>query len=128
MDIAPETDGHLAGAVRRVLWRLMAIGHNRAELLMVEMEEERERAQVILFLAAGVGVFGILATLTLTALIACAFAAHLLLVLGVLTGVYGIVAGALYFKISRMLRQWETLGATRQELEKDRECLEKKLT
>ncbi|MGH7980509.1 MAG: hypothetical protein ACREE6_14125, partial [Limisphaerales bacterium] len=74
MDTPPETDGNLAGAVKKILWRLVAVGHNRAELLMVEMQEEKVRAQKVLFLGAGTLAFGMMAVLTVTALIACAFA------------------------------------------------------
>lgn len=105
----------------------MAVGHNRAELLMVEMNEERARAQIIIFLGAGTAIFGTLAILTVTAVIACAFADHLLLALGVLAAFYCIGAVFFYVKLSRMLRGRETFPATREQFERDRECLEKKL-
>jgi uncharacterized membrane protein YqjE len=126
METPPDTDENLAGAVKRVLWRLMAVGRNRAELLMVEFQEERARALVVVFLGAGVAVFGILAMLTVTAVIACAFASHLLLTLGVLAACYGLSALLFYIKLSRMLSQWETFTGTREQFERDRECLEKK--
>jgi uncharacterized membrane protein YqjE len=126
MDTAPETDANLAGAVKKVLWRLMAVGQNRAELLMVEMQEERARALMMIFLGGSVAAFGLLATLTLTALIVCAFANHLLLVLGLLTAFYGIGAVFFYVKLSRMLSRWETFTVTREQFERDRECLVKK--
>lgn len=128
MDTLPETNANLAGTVKRVLWRLMAVGQNRAELLMVELQEERARAQVIIFLGAGVAAFGLLATLTLTALIVCAFANHLLLVLGLLTAFYGIGAVCFYVKLLRMLSRWETFTGTREQFERDHECLVKKAT
>jgi uncharacterized membrane protein YqjE len=126
MDTPPETDAHLAGAVKRILWRLMAVSHNRAELLMVEMHEERTRGQMIIFLGAGVAVFGILAILTVTAVIACAFARHLLLALGVLAAFYCIGAFFFYVKLARMLRRWEPFTSTRDQIDRDRECLEKR--
>lgn len=126
MDIPPETDGNLAGAVKKVLWRLMAVGQNRAELLMVEMQEERARAQMVVFLVVGIAAFGLLATLTVTALIAVAFASHLLLALGVLAAFYGIGAFLFYVKLSRLLNRWEVFTATREQFERDRECLERR--
>ncbi|HEV2456523.1 MAG TPA: phage holin family protein [Verrucomicrobiae bacterium] len=126
METPPDTDENLAGAVKRVLWRLMAVGRNRAELLMVEFQEERARALVVVFLGAGVAVFGTLALFTVTAVIACAFPSHLLLTLGVLAAGYGLGALLFYLKLLRMLSHWETFTGTREQFERDRECLEKK--
>ena len=128
METPPDTDAHLAGAMKRLLWRAIAVGHNRAELLMIEMQEERARAQTIMLLAAGASVFGMLAIVTVTALIACAFVSHLLLALGILTAFYCI--GALFFgvRIMRLLRRADRFTATREQFERDRECLEKKVT
>ncbi|MGH7939575.1 MAG: phage holin family protein, partial [Limisphaerales bacterium] len=128
MDTAPDTDGNLACAFKRVLWRLIAIGHNRAELLMLEMQQERACAQVLVFLGAGIAVFGGLALVTITALIACAFASHLLLVLGILAGVYCLGAIFCYSKLSKLLQHWEAFTGTRQQFERDRECWEKQVT
>jgi len=128
MDTPPETDAHLAGAVKRVLWRLMAIGHNRVELLMAEMQEERARAQLIVFMSAGVAVFGMLAVLMVTAVIACAFASHLLLTLGVLAAFYCLGALFFYVKLSRILKRWESFTDSREQFERDRECLGKRVT
>ena len=125
MDTPPETDANLAGAVKKVLWRLMAVGQNRAELLMVEMQEERARAQVVIFLGLGIAVFGLLATITITAVIACAFVNHLLLALGVLACFYGVGAVFFYLKLSRMLSRWEGFAGTREQFERDSECLKK---
>jgi len=105
----------------------MAMGHNRAELLMVEVREERARAQMIIFVGGAMALFAALAILTVTALIACAFADHLLLALGVLAAFYCISALVLYVKLSQLLRHWETFTGTREQFERDRECLEKKL-
>jgi uncharacterized membrane protein YqjE len=125
MNTPPETDVHLAGALKRILWRLMAVGHNRAELLMVEAQEERVHAQMAIFLGAGMALFVALATLVVTAVIACVFADHLLLALGALAAFYSIGAVFFYVRLSRMLRRWETFTETREQFEKDRECLEK---
>ena len=128
METPPDTHAHLAGAIKRLLSRVIAAGTNRAELLMVEMQEEQARAQEVMFLAAGVAVFGVLATMTVTAVIACAFASHLLLALGVLAVFYCIGAVIFYVKLSQMLRHWDKFTATREQFEKDRECLEKRAT
>ena len=106
----------------------MAIFHNRAELLMLEIQEERERARLMVFLAAGVGIFGMMAALTITALIACAAAAHLLTALIILAAVY--LCGAVFFfiKFAQASKNWEMFRDTRDQLQKDREWLENKVT
>lgn len=125
METPLETDGNLAGAVRKILRRLVAVGHNRAELLIVEVQEQSARAQKVFFLGAGIVAFGMLAMLTVTALIACAFAHRLLLALGILTGVYALSALIFYVMLSRLLRRWDAFAGTREQFERDCECLQK---
>jgi uncharacterized membrane protein YqjE len=127
METPPETDLNLAGASKRVAWRLLAICHNRAELLMVEIQEERERARVIVFLASAMAVLGLLAGITITALIVCAAGNYRLSALAVLAIIY--IGGAVFFyiKLARIHENWESLSGTREQLEKDRECFEKAL-
>jgi uncharacterized membrane protein YqjE len=127
METPPETEADLAGAAKRVAWRLLAICHNRAELLMVEMQEERERARVIVFLAAAVAVLGLLAGITVTAVIACAAGSHIFTALIILAILYTVGAVFFYLKLAQLKRDWETLPGTREQLEKDRECFEKTL-
>jgi len=127
MERPPETDVNLAGTTKRIAWRVLAICHNRAELLMVEIQEERERARLIIFLAGVIGVLGLLAGITVTAAIACAAGAHILLALIIMAVVYIVLAVVLSLKLSWRLRNWETLSGSREQLQKDRECLEKAL-
>ena len=49
--------------------QLLTIGENRLELLTVEAQEGRERLVLVFLMALGVAVFGLMATLTLTAAI-----------------------------------------------------------
>jgi uncharacterized membrane protein YqjE len=127
METPPETDPDLAGTTKRVAWRLLAICHNRAELLMVEMQEERERARAIVILAAAIAVLGLLAGITITALIVCLAGPHMLAALIGLAVLYTGGATFLYLKLSRMQQDWEPLSDTREQLQKDRECFEKTL-
>lgn len=117
----------MAGASKRVAWRLLAICHNRAELLMVEIQEERERARMMVFLASAVAVLGLLAGITITALIAYAARDHMLIALAILAIVYTGAAAFFYFKLAGIQENWESLSGTREELEKDRQCFEKTL-
>jgi uncharacterized membrane protein YqjE len=105
--------------------RLLTIGENRLELLTVEVQEERERLLHAFLLALGVAAFGLLAGLTLTAAIAVLLWSYSpVAVLLVLTGLYGGAAVYLYRQLIRVLRNWQTLAASLDQLRKDRACLE----
>jgi uncharacterized membrane protein YqjE len=106
--------------------RLAIIGENRLELLAVEMQEGRERLLHAFLLALGVAAFGLLAGLTLTATIvvllwACSPWAALL----TLAVIYGAAGVYLYRRLMQLLRDWQTLPASLDQLRKDRACLEK---
>ena len=105
--------------------RLLTIGENRLELLTVEMQEERERLLHAFLLALGMVAFGLLAGLTLTAAIVVWLWAWPVTVLLILTGIYGAVGIFFYRRLTGLLRDWQTLSATLDQLRKDRECLEK---
>jgi uncharacterized membrane protein YqjE len=131
MEMSPETetesDLNLTDTAKRVARRLMVIGQNRVELLMLEMQEERERAQLMIVFAVAAAVLGLLAGMTITAIIALAAGSHFLAALIILAVLYAGGALLLYFKLTQMQRDWEALSATRDQLKKDRECLEKEL-
>jgi len=44
-----------------------------------------------------------------------------------LTGLYGVAAVFLYLKLTGLMRDWQTLSASLDQLRKDRACLEKTL-
>ena len=48
-----------------------------------------------------------------------------LAVLLILACLYGAAAAGLYFRLSNLLRDWQTLPATLDQLRKDRACFEK---
>jgi uncharacterized membrane protein YqjE len=128
METPSDTVPHLADASKRLAQRALVICENRAELLMVEVQEERERFFRAILLALGAAAFGLLAVVGLTAVIAVAFwqqspVAALL----ILTAVYAVVATVLYVRLIRLQRDWQTLPTTLDQLRKDRECLEKNL-
>jgi len=107
--------------------RLLTIGENRLELLTVEVQEERERLLHAFLLALAVAAFGLLASLTLTAAIVVWLWAWPVAVLLILTGLYGAAGVCLYRRLNLLLRDWQTLSATLEQLRKDRACLEKTL-
>jgi len=120
--------GQLATTSKRFARRLLTIGENRLELLTVEVQEERERLLHAFLLALGVAAFGLLAGLTLTAAIVVLLGQYSpFAVLLTLTGLYGVAAVCLYRRLTLLLRDWQTLSATLDQLRKDRACLEKTL-
>ena len=116
----------LATVSKQFVRRLATIGENRLELLAVEVQEERERLLHAFLLALGVAAFGLLAGLTLTATIAVLLWAYSpVAVLLALTVLYGTTGICLYRRLTGLLRDWQTLSATLDQLRKDRECLKK---
>jgi len=118
--------GQLGTTSKTFARRLMTIGENRLELLTVEVQEERERLLHAFMLALGVAAFGLLAGLTLTAAIAVLlWAWSPLAVLLILTGLYAAAGIYLYRRLIGVMRNWQTLSASLDQLRKDRACLEK---
>ena len=126
MASAPDQIGQIGVASKHLARRLLTIGENRLELLLVEVQEERERLLHAILLALGVAVFGFLAGAGLTVALVVLFWPHSpVAVLLVLSGCYAVIAGYLYFRFTRRLRAWQSLPATLDQLRKDRACLEK---
>jgi uncharacterized membrane protein YqjE len=93
------------------------------------VQEERERLLHAIGLALGVGAFGLLAGIALTgAIVVLLWEISRVMALLVLTGLYGAAAVCLYRRLTRLLRDWQNLPATFDQLRKDRACLEKHLT
>jgi len=126
METATASFTELAVTSRALARRLMTMGENRLELLTVEMQEERERLLQAILMALGVAAFGLLACMTLTAIIVVLlWAWSPWAPLLVLTGLYGVAGIFLYQRLAGLLRNWHTLSATLDQLRKDRACLEK---
>jgi len=114
----------VAAASKRLAQGLAEAGGNRMELLMVEMEEARERLLHAFMLALGVAVFSLLAGTAFTIGIVVMFGDRSsLAALAILAAVYG--GSALYFKarLDGLRGDWQTFSATLDQLRKDRECL-----
>jgi uncharacterized membrane protein YqjE len=106
--------------------RLLTIGENRLELLTVEVQEERERLLHAFLLALGVATFGLLAGFTLTAaIVVWLWTWSPLAVLVMLTVLYAAAGIFLWRRLTGLLRDWQTLSASLDQLRKDRACLEK---
>jgi uncharacterized membrane protein YqjE len=105
--------------------RLLTIGENRLELLTVEVQEERERLLHAFLLALAVAAFGLLAGLTLTTAIAfLLWSWSPRAVLLILTGLYATAGICLYRRLTGVMRNWQTLSASLDQLRKDRAFLE----
>lgn len=106
----------------------MTIGENRLELLTVEMQEERERLLRACLLALGAAAFGLVAVLALTAAIVIMLWDHSpAAVLLLLTVLYAAGGLCLSRRLNTLMRGWQTLPATLDQLRKDRAFLEKTL-
>jgi uncharacterized membrane protein YqjE len=128
METPSDTAAPLAGATKRLAQRALVICENRLELLMVEVQEERERLLRAIWLALSAVAFGVLSGVALTAVIAVAFWQQSpIIALLILTVLYAAAAAFLYARLSRLQRDWQTLATTLDQLRKDRECLEKNL-
>jgi len=119
--------GDLATASRRLAQRVVAIGHNRLELLMVELQEERERLLLAILLALGSAAFGLLAGAVLTVTIVLLMWESPFPALLVLFAIYALAAALLYLRLDRLQREWRTLSASLDQLQKDRQWLDQNL-
>ena len=125
METATASSHQLATTSKQFVRRLATIGENRFELLAVEMQEGREHLLQAFLLALGAAAFGLLATLTLTAaVVVLLWAWSQVAVLITLTVLYGAAGICLYRRLTGLLRDWQTLPATLDQLRKDRACLE----
>lgn len=118
----------LAASSKQFARRLLTIGENRLELLAVEVQEEREWLLRTILLALGVATFGLLTSITATALIVVwlwVWSPGLTLL--ILTLLYGGGGVCLYRQLTARLRDVQILEATLEQLRKDRACLEKAL-
>ena len=125
METATDNFGPIASSSKRFASRLLTIGENRLELLMVEVQEERERLLHAILLALGVAVFGFLAGVALTiAIVVMLWQLSPVAVLLILTSLYVAIAMFLYRRFTALQRDWKTLPATLDQFRKDRACLE----
>lgn len=129
MENSPGKFHQLSLLSKRIIHRLLAIGENRLELFLVEVQEERERLVRVILLIIGMAVFGLLGGIALTFGIVVLLWDHSpALALFALTLLYGVIALFLYSRLLAAQRDWQTLPGTLEQLRKDRVCLEKKLS
>ncbi len=128
MEDSTVSFSQLAAISNQMTRRLLVIGENRLELLAVEVQEEREHLLRAFLLALGVAALGLLSGMALTAaLVVLLWPYSPLAVLLTLTGLYGAAAFYLCRRLTGLLRDWETLPDTLDQLRKDLACVEKAL-
>jgi len=128
METANDNLGPFAASSKLFARRLLTIGENRLELLMVEVQEERVRLLRAILLVLGVAAFGLLAGVALTGAVVVLFwDLSPVAVLLALTGLYGAAAVLLCRRLTVLLRDWKNLPATLDQLRKDYACLERAL-
>lgn len=126
----PEANSapHLGAASKRIAQQALVICENRVELLLVELEEERNRVLRAFWLSLGTAVAALLGGVAASIAVALACwgwspAGAML----ILTAIYAGLALYFYALLARLRRDWQTFPATLAELRKDRECLDKHL-
>ena len=127
MEAPGESTSGIFASLGRLLKTVLAIAHNRLELLLVELREERWRLFDTLIVA---GIVLIMATMTLmaatiTIVVVCVKAERLDLVVAL---VLLYLAGTIFsfWRLRVRLKQWTPFSATLAELKKDKACLDKK--
>ncbi len=127
MEQATANLGQTVASAKQFARRLLTIGQNRFALLRVEVQEECERLLRALLLAFGAVALGFFAAVALSVLFVVCLWEELspVAVLLALTGLQGAAAVFLYLRLKRLLRGWQNLPATLDQLRKDRVCLGK---
>ena len=128
MNTSLDNMGPLAATSRRLARTLLAIVENRVELLMVAVQEGRELVLHAILLAVGLVVFGLLATMTLTAVVVVSWwDCSPVGVLAALTVLYGAAGFGLYRQLVRLIRKEQPLSALIDQIQKDRDSMEQTL-
>ncbi len=127
MDTSPEPSPGLFSAVRRLLNTALAGVENRIELFLVELREERFRVFEVLLLGCAAALLGFMALLTVTVTLVVVFwDSARVQVLVVLSACYSLATIGILWRLKVLFRNWSSFSATRDELKKDRACLEEK--
>jgi len=122
--LSHKRDGSLTAAPKRLIQLALAAGENRVELLLVELEEERDKLITAVLLVLASAAFGVLAGITLTLTVAVVLwnRSPVLAVLA-LFALYGFLSVFLFLRFLKMRKEWKILATTREQLKKDSECL-----
>jgi uncharacterized membrane protein YqjE len=124
MDPSPFSMKQLTSATKQLARRLLPIGANRIELIMLELQEARMRFLQLLLLVCGIILCGLLASMTLTALVVTLFwEVAPIAVLIALTVTYLASGFFLWRRLSAAAQNVDAFNATRSQFRKDRAAL-----
>jgi uncharacterized membrane protein YqjE len=125
---APAQLVQVTGLAKRLAQRLLVICENKVELLVVEVQEARQRLLHAALLAVAMTVLGLMAVLAITAaIVVMLWETSPVIALLVLSACYAAGAFWLYRRLTILWRDWEILPNSLGELRKDCECLEQRL-
>jgi uncharacterized membrane protein YqjE len=109
---------------KRMAKRALDVGENRLQLLILEVEEERDRLLQALLLGLGAAALGLLAGVAFTLVVLLLFWNQSpLLAMVVLTAIYGAATIYLMMRLARLRRDWNAFSDTVSQLRKDISCL-----
>ena len=115
----------MLSASKRLLGRVPALLARRLELLIVEVEEEREQLLRAILLIVGLSTFAMLAGITLTvAVVLISWEHSPLATVFVLLAFYTGGAAWMYRRLQRLRAGWGLFPATRDQMRKDVECVD----
>jgi len=110
---------------KRIAQRILDISQNRFELLVVEVQEERERIMLSFILAMSSVALGMLAGVALTiAIILLLWPYSPVIAAFVLAAIYLIGALAIYARLNRLRSSWKPFDCTLSQFQKDLQCLQ----
>jgi len=126
-DPGPTPGGGLLDSLRRLLDSVLGLVQRRLEVIALDLQAEKTRVLDLLVRAAAMLVLGLLALVAATATIVVAlWDTSPVLVLAVVTVLYGAGATILAWDIKRRLREGpKPFADTIEEFRKDRECFGK---
>ncbi len=127
MGEAGESGEGVFASLGRLLKTLLAIAHNRLELLLVELQEERWQLFHALLLAGVVLILALIILMipTIAITMICVEAGRFDL-LGALVLLYLVATVLSVWRLRVRLRNWAPFSATLAELKKDKACLDEK--
>ena len=128
MESPHPTVGEVVGASKRMAQRVVDIGSNRLELLIVELHEERDRLLLTVIMTLGAAALALLAGFAFTlAIMVLLWERSPGAAMAILTVLYAAGAAFLFWKVVQLQRTWEMFGSSLDQLRKDRECLTRNL-
>ena len=127
MDEGSKTPPGIIASLKRLLDLTLAIAHNRLELLLVELQEERLQFFELLVLGAIAVLLAALTlmTITVTLVVLCLRAERTDLLIALLV-IYLVVTAVAFWRLRQRLHHWTPFSSTMAELKKDKEWLAKK--